>query len=131
MPQSSSVSVSPTDATRRWLPAPFACTLRADGWGSVCLDLAGELDLATCPIFEQVLKETQDKKSIVSVDLQQLTFLDCAGLTAIVQAAARAAATEARFVLVGAAGQVARLFDLTGPFRTIEIVTPEQRRSSL
>ena len=131
MPESPSVSVSPAGATSRWAPVPFACTPRPDGWGSVCLDLVGELDLATCPSFEQILKQAQDEKSIVSVDLQQLTFLDCAGLTAIVHAAARAAATEARLILVGAAGQVGRLFDLTGPFRTIEIVTPEQRRSSL
>jgi anti-anti-sigma factor len=84
----------------------------------------GELDLATRPIFEQVLKEAQEEKSIVSVDLQELTFVDCAGLTAIVHAAARAAAMETKLILVGATGQVARLFNLTGPFRTVEMVTP-------
>lgn len=124
MPQSPSVSVSSTDATRPWIPVPFACTPRPDGWGSVCLDLVGELDLATCPHFEQVLKQAQDEKSIVSVDLQQLTFLDCAGLTAIVHAATHAAAMQTRLILVGAAGQVERIFDLTGPFRTIEMVAP-------
>lgn len=131
MPQPPSLAVRPADAIRPWVPAPFACTSRPDGWGSVCLDLVGELDLATCPIFEQILKDAQGEKSIVSVDLQQLTFLDCAGLTAILHAAAHATATETRLILVGATGQVERLFDLTGPFRTIEIVTPEQQRSSL
>jgi anti-sigma B factor antagonist len=80
------------------------------------------LDLATCPFFEQVLREAQEDASIVSIDLQELTFIDCAGLTAIVQAAARAAATKRRLILVGAAGQVERLFDLTGPLRTVEVV---------
>lgn len=130
MPQSPSVSVSRTDASRPWVPVPFACTPRLDGWSSVCLDLVGELDLATCPAFEQVLKQAQHEKNIVSIDLQELTFLDCAGLTAIVHAAAHAAATGARLILVGAVGQVGRLFDLTGPFQTVEMVTAEAAAAS-
>lgn len=131
MPQSPPVSVSATNATRHWVPTLFACTRRPDGLGSVCLDLVGELDLATCPNFEEVLKRAQDEKRIVSVDLQELTFLDCAGLTAIVHAAARAAVMETRLILVGATGQVERLFDLTGPFQTVEMVKPEPHGSSL
>lgn len=131
MPHSSSVSVSPTNATRHWVPTPFACTPKPDGWGSVCLHLVGELDLATCPPFEQILKQAQTDKNIVSVDLQELTFVDGAGLTAIVHAAARAAAMETKLILIGAAGQVGRLFDLTGPFQTIEMATPERQGTSL
>jgi anti-anti-sigma factor len=128
MPKSPPVSASRTDASRHWvLPAPFACTLRSDGWGSACLDLVGELDLATCPRFEQVLREAQADKSIVSVDLQELAFIDCAGLSAIVHAAARAASMETRLILVGATGQVGRLFDLTGPLQTVEMAKPEQQ----
>ncbi len=130
MPQSSSVSVSPADAFRQWVPAEFVCTSRPDGWGSVCLHLAGELDLATCPRFEQVLKQAQNDKSIVSVDLKELTFVDGAGLTAIVRAAARAATMETKLILVGATGQVGRLFDLTGPFQTVEMMAPEQQGSA-
>jgi len=91
----------------------------------------GELDLATCPAFEQALKQAQDEKSIVSVDLQELTFVDGAGLTAIVHAAARAAAMETKLIFIGAAGQVGRLFDLAGPFQTIEMATPERQGTSL
>ena len=131
MSQSLPVSVSPIGAARPWESTPFACTPRPDGWGSVCLDLVGELDLATCPLFEQVLRKAQDDKGIVSIDLQELTFLDCAGLTAIVRAGARAAVAETRLVLVGATGQVERLFDLTGPFQTFEMAKPEQQRSVL
>jgi anti-anti-sigma factor len=125
MPKSPALSVSPTDAICRWEPALFACTPRPNGWGSVCLHLTGELDLATCPYFEQVLREAQNDKSIVSIDLQELAFLDCAGLTAIVHGAARAALMETRLILVGATGQVGRLFDLTGPLRTVEMATLE------
>lgn len=122
MPQAPSLSVSPTDAIRGWVPALFACTCKPDGWGSVCLHLAGELDFATCPLFEQALKEAQDDASVVSIDLQELTFIDCAGLAAIVHAATRAAAIETRLILVGATGQVERLLELTGPLRAVEVV---------
>lgn len=122
MSQSPLLSVDPPTKIRQWVPAPFACARRSDGWSSVWIQPTGELDLATCPLFEQVLKEAQDDASIVSIDLQELTFIDCAGLTAVVHAAARAAATKGRLILVGAAGQVERLFDLTGPFRTVEVV---------
>ncbi len=122
MPQIPSLSVSPTDAVRGGVPAPFACTCKPDGWGSVCLHLVGELDIATCPLFEQALKEAQGNSSIVSIDLQELSFIDCAGLAAIVNAARRAAAIETRLILVGATGQVERLLDLTGPPRAVEVV---------
>lgn len=132
MSHSPAVSVSPTNsAVCRWAPVPFACTPRPDGWGSVCLHLAGELDLATCPRFEQVLRGAQSDKSTVSVDLQELTFVDGAGLTAIVKAGERAAEMETKLILVGATGQVGRLFDLAGPLRTVEMVKPEQQGSSL
>jgi anti-anti-sigma factor len=121
---SHSPSVSPADTSHLWAPTRFACTSSPDGWGSVCLHLAGELDLATCPRFEQVLKRSQNDKSIVSVDLQDLTFVDGAGLNAIVQAGARAVAAKTRLILVGATGQVGRLLDLTGPLPTVERVAP-------
>jgi anti-anti-sigma factor len=124
MPQSPPLS-------RQWAPVPFACTRRSDGWDSVWIQPTGELDLATCPLFEQALKEAQDDTGIVSIDLQELTFIDCAGLTAIVHAAARAAAARKRLILVGAAGQVERLLDLTGPLRTVEVVKFEQVSSGL
>jgi anti-anti-sigma factor len=104
------------------MPAPFACTLKPDGWGSVWIELAGELDLMTCPLFERVLKEAQEEASIVSVDLQELTFIDCAGLTTVVVAAGRAKVAETRLILVGAVGQVKRLLCLTEMPQLIEMV---------
>jgi anti-anti-sigma factor len=129
MPQVPPPSVSPTDAIRGWVPAPFACTCKPDGWGSVCLDLVGELDFATCPLFEQALKEAQDDASVVSINLQELSFIDGAGLAAIVHAATRAAAIETRLVLAGATGQVERLLDLTGPLRAVEVVKFDRAHS--
>lgn len=123
------LSGSPTDE-RRWAPAPFSCTCKPDGWGSVWIQLVGELDLATCPPFERALEKAQDRASNVSIDLQEVTFVDCSGLRVMVEAAARAAATETKMILVGPTGQVKRLLDLTGPFRAIDIWQFDESRSS-
>lgn len=120
MPHPPTLPGSPTDE-RRWALAPFSCTCKPDGWGSVWIQLVGEVDLATCPPFERALEKAQDRASIVSIDLQEVTFVDCSGLRVIVQAAARAAAAGTKLTLAGPTGQVERLLDLTGPFRTIDI----------
>lgn len=130
MHQSPSLSASSAEPARRLIPAPFACTLKPDGWGSVWIELTGELDLMTCPLFERVLKEAQDEASIVSVDLQELTFIDCAGLTAVVAAAERARVAKARLILVGAIGQVKRLLGLTGVAQLIEMVEFDPTRGA-
>lgn len=122
MSHSSPLSGSSTGAARQLAPPPFACTRRPDGWSSVWIHLTGELDLATCPRFEQVLREAQDDASIVSIDLQELSFIDGAGLAAIVNAAARRTAAEASLTLVGPAGQVERLIDLTGLAKAIDVI---------
>lgn len=129
MPQVPPLSVSPTKAIRGWVPAPFTCTCRPDGWGSVCLHLVGELDFATCPLFAQALQEAQDDASVVSIDLRELSFIDGAGVAVIAHAATRAAAIETRLILVGATGQVERLLVLTGPLPAVEVVRFGQAHS--
>jgi anti-anti-sigma factor len=126
MPHVHPSSISPADAIRGWMPAPFACTRNPDGWSSVCLHLEGELDFATSPLVERALKDAQDDASVVSIDLRELSFIDGAGLAAIVHAASRGAAIEGRLILVGATGQVERLLDLTGPLRKVDRVPEKQ-----
>lgn len=115
-------SNSPTDPTRRWALVPFACTQKPDGWGSVWIHPVGELDLATCPLFQREVEEAQDDANVVSIDLQELLFIDCAGLNVIAHAAARSAVMKAKLTLVGPTGQVKRLFGLTGLPETVEVV---------
>lgn len=122
MPHPSPPSGSSTGPARQLAPPAFSCTCRPDGWSSVWIDLVGELDLATCSRFERALREAQDEAHIVSVDLQELSFIDGAGLAAIVSAAARSTPTRASLTLVGPAGQVERLIELTGLARTVEVI---------
>ena len=122
MSHSSLPPSSPAGAGRQFSLPVFACTRRPDGWSSVWIDLAGELDLATCPRFEQVLREAQDEASIVSIDLQELSFIDGAGLKAILSAAVRDTPAKTSLTLVGPGGQVERLLDLTGLAKSVEVI---------
>jgi hypothetical protein len=83
-PQTSSRAGSgaaPYDAA----PPPFRCARNADGFGSASVQLSGELDLATAPQVEQTVREAR----LVVLDLRELTFMDCAGMRVIVNAAER------------------------------------------
>jgi anti-anti-sigma factor len=129
MHHSSLPSSSPADAARQFAPPAFACTRRPDGWSSAWIDLVGELDLATCPRFERVLREAQDEASTVSIDLQELSFIDGSGLRAIVTAAARDASAKTSLTLVGPRGQVERLIGLTGLAKTVEVIDFDSARA--
>ncbi len=79
------------------------------------VELIGELDLTTAAAFHDELKrvEATDAEEIV-VDLTQLKLIDSAGLKTFIQADSRARRNGERLVLIGASGQVQRIFETTG-----------------
>ncbi len=122
----SRVSLSPSTAARSSaLPPTFACSCKADGFGSVCVHLAGELDLSTLPALRHTLREAQLGASIVSIDLQELTFIDCSALKVILEADGVAQRAGNRLILVRGAGQVDRVLKLTGILEQLEVVEPQ------
>lgn len=110
----SPLSPSPTQAIFPWAPSPFACTCSSESRSSLSIHLSGELDHTTSPLFQRTLAEAQDNARVISVDLQDLAFIDGAGLFVIFEAAAHAVRAAAKLNLVGASGQVERLLELTG-----------------
>ena len=101
---------------------PFACV-----WCSEQRDVArvcpsGELDIAGQAAFAHTLGEAQQAAYSVTLDLRELTFMDCAGMRAIIQASRRAADAGRRLVLIRGPAHVHRLFTLTGTEASLEIV---------
>jgi anti-sigma B factor antagonist len=81
----------------------------------VVLTLSGELDVATAPDLEQVLEEilAQSPRRLL-LDLDELTFVDSAGVSVLIRAKKAAEANGCRVVLRRATAQLHRVFAVVG-----------------
>ena len=74
----------------------------------------GELDLAGCPQLAQALEEAeQTEGGPIVVDLEELTFIDVAGLECLLVASQRSAGNGSRLQITQGRGVVALMFRLT------------------
>ena len=88
--------------------------------------LRGELDLAGCPDLEMALSQAVHSQSDpILVDLEELSFIDGAGLESLLVVGRQAASNGDRLRITQGAGQVARLFHLTAVDRTLPLVAAE------
>ena len=79
------------------------------------IQVGGELDLATCPQLQAVLVELVDRGCHhLILDLEQVTFLDCAGIGVLVDARRRAQEHGGSLKLVRPRPLVWRVLALTG-----------------
>jgi len=83
---------------------------------TVCVVVAGEVDLATAPILRaRLLGVIHDQApEVIDVDLTGVRFLDCAGLGALVAAHTAAAHTGCHLWITRPRPIVHRLLELTG-----------------
>lgn len=93
---------------------PFRCAVARDGV-ALRITLAGELDIATAPHVEAVLREPcEDGVDRRIVDLSGLTFMDSSGLRIILSAHAAARREGPPLTLVAGPPSVQRVFEITG-----------------
>jgi anti-sigma B factor antagonist len=96
-------------------PLPDFEVTTAIGNDAVSLAVGGDVDLAAVPglaaRLDQAISTNGHK---VVVDLGDVTFMDCAGLTLLIAARRRLAIDERRLVLARPSPCVRRLFDLAG-----------------
>jgi anti-sigma B factor antagonist len=84
------------------------------GPGVTVVRLQGDLDLLGAGALRRLLKGPPAIGGPLVFDLAGLDFLDCAGLSVLVDAQRRAAGDGHAVQLTGAAGEVRRLLALTG-----------------
>lgn len=90
--------------------------------GVAMLLVSGEVDLAASPEFVEHLDTLiLAAHSPGLVDLSDVSFLDCAGLDALVQAKARAEVGGVTLVLVAPSRSTRRMIDLAGLTSHFEI----------
>jgi anti-anti-sigma factor len=93
------------------LEAQLDIRLSVDGDGAV-LEVSGEVDLATVEQFRTALLDAQRSERVV-VDLSGVTFMDSAGINALVGAYHRKL-PNGELRLVGMRSNIQRVFEITG-----------------
>jgi anti-sigma B factor antagonist len=88
----------------------------------VVVKVSGEVDLQTAPRLSEELRRVQPLRIQLIVDLEEVEFMDCAGLRAVVRAATAAGPGRPRTSITPGPPQVQKLFRLTGIERTLRIV---------
>jgi anti-sigma B factor antagonist len=79
------------------------------------LTVQGELDFATTEKIDQAIdRTTAGGCTLVALDLHDVTFIDCAGISALVKARHRLDAGSSHLWVIGLSRQVARMMALTG-----------------
>ncbi|MGO9886299.1 MAG: STAS domain-containing protein [Solirubrobacteraceae bacterium] len=95
------------------------------------MDVAGELDIATVPQLDRMLRESQVEARLVVLDLRELEFMDSCGAHALVGHAVRARKAGRRLVLLRGRVIVDRMLTLTGCSGDLEIGDMDQVESAV
>jgi anti-sigma B factor antagonist len=79
------------------------------------LAVSGEIDISTADALEQAIATViSDGAGIVIVDLAEVTFMDSAGINALLKGRRLADERGQQFRVTGAAGIVRQVLDITG-----------------
>jgi anti-anti-sigma factor len=96
------------------LPATFECSQVSGDPDAVCVHACGELDIASAPRLESMLREAVSTAGLVVLDLGDLAFIDSAGVHAVVNASIHARRLGRRLVIMAVPASVERVFLLAG-----------------
>jgi len=106
--------------------APISEHLRIDVRNQpdrIVLGLHGELDLLGAPLLEREIDKVElDAPAIVVLDLEDLQFVDSAGLRVILAAHERSQQQGREFALTRGTDQVQRLFTIAGVSEHLRII---------
>jgi anti-anti-sigma factor len=87
--------------------------------------VAGEIDLATAPVVEEVLTDLLIRNpSGLELDLGDVTFLDCSGLNALLRLRERAAEKGVALTVSALSPTVGRVLDITSTRALFTVKTP-------
>jgi anti-anti-sigma factor len=109
---------------------PFVCTLRT-GSAAAWVHVSGELDIATSPELDRVLREAERDAQLLVLDLRELTFIDISSIRVILAAASRIRPGGGRLMLARGPAHVDRMFTLTGAYERLVIFDLDPRQPAL
>ena len=90
--------------------------------GALLVHVRGEIDQWSTPMLSERLRTAaHEAEGNVMVDLCDVTMIDSAGISVLVNAARRLSQQRRRLMLVRPPGNLMRLFELTGLTDALEI----------
>jgi len=107
-------------------PGPLVATETRPESDGIVIAVSGELDMATAPALRSRLLELLASPiSALTVDCDGIEFLDSAGLTALMGAAAAAEEIGVQFKLVQASRQARLVIEIAGLTEALGLTSPE------
>lgn len=120
----------PRPSSRPEFPLPLFELTTVDVGDSVVIALRGELDRSEQPRFETAIAAAESSRSgSILIDLDELTFIDVAGLTSLLNAQGRSGLDGDRLRISPGRGSVAALFQLTGLDLELKLTATELNQS--
>jgi anti-anti-sigma factor len=116
---SASAPITSASPSQPWTCIPLTTTAQRAPGGLV-LHVSGELDLDSAPTLEAAATAHLGTfPSVLILDLSRITFIDCAGLGALLRISVHTSCSRTALLLGPISPYVARLIALTGDaFRT-------------
>jgi anti-sigma B factor antagonist len=94
--------------------------------GSTIIDVTGDIDMGTSPIFRKALLQSLKKTTRLVVNLREVLYVDSSGIASLVEVLKEARKTEKRLVLIGLNAPVHEVLQLTRLAKVFEIRDTEE-----
>jgi anti-sigma B factor antagonist len=100
---------------------PLAGTIARDDQGRYVLHAVGEIDIATVSTLRETFGQLmRTATGSATIDLSDIAFMDCHGVTALLEAADRARVEGIRLSVV-ASPRISQLIRLTGLYAVLDV----------
>jgi anti-sigma B factor antagonist len=90
------------------------------------VEVEGDVDLGTSPVFRRTLFEALSQAAIVALNLQTIRYIDSSGIATLIEALKNSQRLNKEFVLFGLSPAVQEVFRLTHVSRIFKIFQTEQ-----
>jgi len=97
-------------------------------WSGAAVRVKGDVDLSTAPAMRAALDQAwRDGKDDLLVDLSDATFMDCAGLTVLLQARRAWGGRLSVHRPPASLRRILQALDMEGAFAIVDVVGPDPR----
>ena len=90
------------------------------------VEVEGDVDLGTSPVFRRALFETLPRASRLALDLEAIRYIDSSGIATLIEVLKDSQRLNKEFVLFGLSPAVLEVFRLTHVIRIFQVFQTEQ-----